>query len=164
AADLSHELKNPVAAIRASAEVLQEGALDEPEQASRFVARIREASVRIEKLLAELLSLAEVETRGPEHLDLVDIGSVIEQILDAHAQEVSRIEMRMDSSLPQVRGDRIWLTRALSNLIDNALVHSPEGSKVEVEVRGLSGEVVIKTTNDGSLDPHVEKSLFRRFV
>ena len=54
AADLSHELKNPVAAIRASAEVLADGALDEPEEAARFVGRIREATTRIEALLGDL--------------------------------------------------------------------------------------------------------------
>ena len=63
AADLSHELKNPVAAIRASAEVLEEGAIDEPEEARRFVARIREATERIERLLGDLLSLARIEGR-----------------------------------------------------------------------------------------------------
>ena len=64
AADLSHELKNPVAAIRASAEVLADGALEEPEEAERFLARIREATSRIEALLGELLSLARLEARG----------------------------------------------------------------------------------------------------
>src|SRR4029079_3441314 len=66
AADLSHELKNPVAAIRASAEVLDEGAIDEPEEAARFVGGIREATTRIEVLLGDLLSLARIEARGVE--------------------------------------------------------------------------------------------------
>ena len=75
AADLSHELKNPVAAIRASAEVLEEGALDEPEEARRFVARIREATERIERLLGELLSLARIEARGAESFEPVDLAA-----------------------------------------------------------------------------------------
>ncbi|KYG05637.1 two-component system sensor protein, partial [Sorangium cellulosum] len=76
AADLSHELKNPVAAIRASAEVLSEGALDDPEEAGRFVARIREAITRIEALLGELLSLARLEARGVEHAAVVDLVAI----------------------------------------------------------------------------------------
>lgn len=72
AADLSHELKNPVAAVRASAEVLEEGAIDEPARARRFVHRIREAAERIEHLLHDLVSLAHIEARGAESLDRVD--------------------------------------------------------------------------------------------
>jgi two-component system sensor histidine kinase CreC len=55
AADLSHELKNPVAAIRASAEVLADGALEEPEEAARFVQRIQEATAASRLLLGDLL-------------------------------------------------------------------------------------------------------------
>src|SRR6202011_5395220 len=79
AADLSHELKNPVAAIRASAEVLVDGALDEPEEAARFVGRIREAPTRIEALLGDLLSLARIEARGVEDAAVIDAGDLAQQ-------------------------------------------------------------------------------------
>ncbi len=76
AADLSHELKNPVAAIRASAEVLADGALDEPEEAARFVGRIQEATTRIDALLGDLLSLARIEARGVEEATELDLSDV----------------------------------------------------------------------------------------
>ncbi len=163
AADLSHELKNPVAAIRASAEVLMEGALDEKNQATRFVGRIHEATVRIERLLAELLSLAAVETRGPEHLDVVSLEHLLEEIVEAHGDDGKRIVSEVDPDAA-ARGDKIWLTRALSNLVDNALFHSPPDSPVHVRIEKDRGELLVTTTNDGTLDEHIEKSLFRRFV
>ncbi|HEY3595386.1 MAG TPA: histidine kinase dimerization/phospho-acceptor domain-containing protein, partial [Polyangiaceae bacterium] len=83
AADLSHELKNPVAAVRASAEVLDEGALAEPEEARRFVARIREATARIETLLGEILSLARIEARGVESSAEVDLGALARAATEA---------------------------------------------------------------------------------
>lgn len=83
AADLSHELKNPVAAVRASAEVLDEGALAEPEEARRFVSRIREATARIEILLGEILSLARIEARGVESSSEVDLGTLARAAADA---------------------------------------------------------------------------------
>src|SRR5207249_384673 len=83
AADLSHELKNPVAAVRASAEVLDEGALAEPEEARRFVARIREATARIETLLGEILSLARIEARGVDSSSEVDVGALARAASDA---------------------------------------------------------------------------------
>ena len=61
AADLSHELKNPVAAIRAAAEVLMDGALDEPEAARRFVSRIAEATQRLQGILNNLLMLTRLQ-------------------------------------------------------------------------------------------------------
>lgn len=163
AADLSHEIKNPVAAIRASAEVLSEGALEEPEQATRFVTRIHEAAVRIERLLAELLSLAAVETRGPEHLDAVPLVPLVESILHAHGEEGSRVQLHIDAPAA-ARADRSWLTRALSNLIDNALFHSPAGTAVNVRIGKRENETLVTVENEGSLDEHVKKSLFRRFV
>src|SRR6267143_1751710 len=68
-ADVSHELKNPVAAIRASAEVLTEGAADQPETARRFALRIRESADKLQQLTQDLLSLARLEARGIEPKD-----------------------------------------------------------------------------------------------
>ncbi|MFW5741419.1 MAG: histidine kinase dimerization/phospho-acceptor domain-containing protein, partial [Myxococcota bacterium] len=83
AADLSHELKNPVAAIRASAEVLDDGALAEPEEAARFVKRIREATSRIEAILSELLSLARIEARGVGDQDTIELDEVVRSSIEA---------------------------------------------------------------------------------
>lgn len=163
AADLSHELKNPVAAIRASAEVLIEGALDERKQAERFVHRIHEAAVRIERLLAELLSLAAVETRGPEHLDAVPLAPILKELVDNHADARGRILTQFDNTAA-ARGDRVWLTRALSNLLDNAVFHSPADAQIQVRIERDGREVVVTTVNPGHLDEHIRKSLFRRFV
>src|SRR4029077_5570651 len=95
AADLSHELKNPVAAIRASAEVLADGALDEPEEAARFVARIQEATTRIEALLGDLLSLARIEARGLEEAAVVDLGELAQQAVH-RARERGGAEARFE--------------------------------------------------------------------
>ena len=166
AADLSHELKNPVAAILASTEVLQEGALGEPLEAARFVRRIREAAARIERLLAELLSLARVETRGPEHLALVSIDELVRQIVDQHdARDLIALSVDGPACL---RGDETWLRRALGNLLDNAAAHGVSAESkpgaIRVVVRKKPREVHIEVENTGSLERHVQKSLFRRFV
>src|SRR6266850_1569840 len=83
-ADVSHELKNPVAAIRASAEVLTEGAADEPETARRFALRIRESADKLQQLTQDLLSLARLEARGIEPKDHpVDLCAVAREAVDA---------------------------------------------------------------------------------
>ncbi len=162
AADLSHELKNPVAAIRASAEVLEEGAIDDPLAARRFVGRIREATDRIERLLRELLGLASIEARGVEAFSPVDVGKMTQSIVES-LDEAKRIELRVEGDL-RVRGDEVWLGRALRNVVDNALAHSEPGSPVRVDVRRDADDVVVSVVNRGSVAAHVQKRAFRRFV
>jgi signal transduction histidine kinase len=163
AADLSHELKNPVAAIRASAEVLEESALDEPAEARRFVGRIREATARIERLLGELLSLARIEARGAEAFEPVDLGPVAEKALDALGDTRQRVALTATGGA-FTRGDESWLGRALANLIDNALTHSEPDSKVSVDVRRDGALVRVSVKSAGAVPTAIRSRLFRRFV
>ncbi|MCU0693113.1 MAG: ATP-binding protein [Polyangiaceae bacterium] len=162
AADLSHELKNPVAAIRASAEVLDEGALAEPEEAARFVRRIREATGRIEALLDELLSLARIESRGVERREAVDLASVVCACAEAHAS-AGAIQVLVEGEVPRVHGDRRWLSRALDNLVHNALTHG-QGAQALVRLHATEQHVIASVVSQGSVQPHIRKRLFRRFV
>lgn len=163
AADLSHELKNPVAAIRASAEVLEESALEEPEQARHFVQRIREASERIERLLSELLGLAHIEARGAESFEPVDLARLARRTLETLGDDRPRVGVVSEGDV-RVSGDELWLTRALANLIDNALLHSQAASPIFVEVVRRGEDVVLTVRNAGVVEPHVRDRLFRRFV
>ncbi len=162
AADLSHELKNPVAAIRASAEILEEGALDEPEEARRFVARIREATARIERLLGDLLGLARIEARGVENYESVDLAALVRTAIEALA-DAKRVALSVEGDA-RVRGDAVWLARAVGNLIDNAIVHSPDDTPIAIAVRREEARVVVTVTSHGEIKRHVRQRLFRRFV
>ncbi|HWE22462.1 MAG TPA: histidine kinase dimerization/phospho-acceptor domain-containing protein, partial [Myxococcales bacterium] len=130
-ADLSHELKNPIASIRASAEVLTEGAADEPETARRFALRIRESADKLQMLTQDLLSLARLEARGihPQRRK-VDLCGIAREAIDAQAPQAARRGVRVELRAPEsaaVRGDPVWLRRALENLLGNAVQHSPDG-------------------------------------
>jgi two-component system sensor histidine kinase CreC len=163
AADLSHELKNPVAAIRASAEVLEESALDEPAEARRFVARIRESTARIERLLGDLLSLARIEARGAETFEPVDVGRIAERALEPLGDARSRVSLEVAGGV-FVRGDESWIGRAISNLLDNALIHSEAGGAVRLEVRREGDAVRVGVRSAGSVPLSIQGRLFRRFV
>jgi two-component system sensor histidine kinase CreC len=163
AADLSHELKNPVAAIRASAEVLEEGAIDDPVAARRFVRRIREAADRIERLLGELLGLANIEARGVEGFSPVDLARLARTVVDAFEEPRSRVDLFTDGDT-RVRGDEAWLGRALGNLVENALAHGLPGSRVLVDVRSEGEDVVVRVESEGEVPAHVRQRAFRRFV
>jgi signal transduction histidine kinase len=163
AADLSHELKNPVAAIRASAEVLEESALEEPAQARHFVQRIREATQRIERLLSELLGLAHIEARGAETFEPVDLARLSRRTLETLGDDRPRVSVVSEGDV-RVSGDELWLTRALANLVDNALVHSEPASHVRIEVVREADSVVLSVRSEGAVERHVQDRLFRRFV
>jgi signal transduction histidine kinase len=151
-----------VAAIRASAEVLEESALEEPVEARRFVARIREAAQRIERLLEELLSLARIEARGASDIEVTRLED-----LARRSQELSRrrgdVELEVSGDT-QVRGDPAWLTRAITNLVDNALLHGNPGTSARVSIVGDGSHVRVSVKNEGRVAQHVRAQLFRRFV
>lgn len=159
AADLSHELKNPVAAIRASGEVLADGALDEPEEAKRFVGRILEATTRIQALLDDLLSLARMEARGVEGARDVDLGTIARE---AAARAATAERDVVATGAGSTRGDGSWLARAVQNLVDNALVHG--AGPVRIDVRREAEEVLLEVASQGEVSKHVRPRLFRRFV
>jgi two-component system, OmpR family, sensor histidine kinase CreC len=168
-ADLSHELKNPIASIRASAEVLTEGAADEAETARRFALRIRESADKLQALTQDLLSLARLEARGIQAQPRkVDLCAIAREAIDAQTPMASargvRVELRAPESAP-VRGDPVWLRRALENLLGNAVQHSPASGRVVVEVaQGPSGWEASVADEGPGVDPAVRERLFERFA
>jgi two-component system, OmpR family, sensor histidine kinase CreC len=163
AADLSHELKNPVAAVRASAEVLEEGAIDEPERARHFVSRIRQAAGRIEDLLHDLVSLAHIEARGAETLERVDFPELVRHQLTVIGESSARVQLDSSDGL-RVHGDAAWLARAVNNLVVNALRHSPTDSPVSVSLTKDGLSISLSVQNEGEVIGRVRDQLFRRFV
>jgi signal transduction histidine kinase len=151
-----------VAAIRASAEILEEGALDEPDEARRFVGRIRESVARIERLLKELLSLARIEAHGAEQFEPVQVTQLVRRAIDA-VSNPSRVTLTSHSSA-RIRGEPGWLSRAVSNLVENGLTHSAADTPVEVSIEETDGALTIVVESAGSVEPHVRSNLFRRFV
>jgi signal transduction histidine kinase len=169
-ADLSHELKNPVAAIRASAEVLTEGAADEPETARRFALRIRESADKLQALTQDLLSLARLEARGvaaaPKPVDLCAIArQAIHAQGPASAARSIRLELRAAPDSAPVRGDPVWLQRAIENLVGNAMQHSPDGARVAIEIAQDGNGWLATVADEGSgVDPAIRDRLFERFA
>nr|WP_240807477.1 histidine kinase dimerization/phospho-acceptor domain-containing protein [Polyangium spumosum] len=163
AADLSHELKNPVAAIRASAEVLADGALEEPEEAARFVGRIQQATERIEALLGDLLNLARIEARGVEDAAVVDLAKLARDAAALARERGALVDVSTTGAVT-VRGSALWLSRALENLLDNAVTHGEPGEVIHVSLVRDGDEVRFTVRSRGRIHPHVAGRLFRRFV
>ncbi len=129
---LTHELKSPLAGIRAAAELLQEE-LPAADRA-RFLANLRGESERLHGLIERLLALAAVERRDALQDPVpVDLGALVAEVaLDLAARTAQRrVELIVAGTAPPVTGERFLLRQAVENLLINALDFAPAGSRVE---------------------------------
>lgn len=142
-ANVSHELKTPLAAIRAYAETLRDGALEDRPAAERFVARILDQSRRLQALLDDLLTLSRLESlderRRPEPVDPLPIlRRAVEVVEDAARGR--NVEVRLEeprepgAQVPPVLADREGLERLATNLLENAVKYNREGGRVTVRL------------------------------
>jgi|GEM_PF-1322667 len=168
-ADLSHDLKNPVAAIRASVEVLLSGASEEVDSRARFLGRIDEASERLDRLLSDFLSVARLEASGIRYdLKPWSLEEVVRAAISSHeaVAEVKGVGFMFSAEpITKVNGSRRWVIRAVENLIANAVRHSPRGGVVRLSLSERVGEVVLEIEDEGSgVEDGLKERLFERFI
>lgn len=167
-ANVSHELKTPLAAIRGYAETLLDGALEETATARRFLDRILSQCRRLQALLDDLLTLSRLEGVEPprerEPVDLADVVHRAAELLSAAARE-KRVRVEVDEQpVSPVLGDADSLERLVLNLLDNAIKYNrPEGTVV-LRLFETGSEIVLEVTDTGIGIPQDSlPRLFERF-
>ena len=167
-ADLSHELKNPVSAIRAATEVLTEGAIDDEQARDRFLNRIDEASKRLEILLNDLLMLARLEARGlgPTQRPLILDDLIRQATRGLSAQiEAKALTLKLELQPIEVSADAQWLQRAVENLLANGIRYSPPEGTIHLSTQLRDGFVTIRVLDQGpGVAGHIKEQVFERFV
>jgi two-component system phosphate regulon sensor histidine kinase PhoR len=169
-ANVSHELKTPLAAIRGYAETLRDGALEEQETARRFTDRLLWQCRRLQALLDDLLTLSKLESVAPpadrerEAVDLAALGQRAVEMLSAAARERQlRLELK-DEGLPRLPGDADGLERLLVNLLDNAIKYNRPGGEVRLRLARQAGQAVIEVTDTGiGIPAEALPRIFERF-
>ena len=173
-ANVSHELKTPLSAIRGFAETLRDGALEDPEAARRFTDRILEQCQRLQALLHDLLILSRLESADvPLDLDEpVDLTRVVRRALEvvqprARAKE---IELQVEGGpVPTLAGNSASLERLVLNLLENAVKYNRRGGHVTVRLTSFkrprgAGQVVLEVSDDGiGIPPDSLPRIFERF-
>ncbi len=153
-ANVSHELKTPLAAIRGYAETLRDGALEEPPTATRFVDRILAQSRRLQALLEDLLTLSRLESlgRSPERqsVDLPSLAKRVVETVGPLAQEKG-VRLEIACARPaRYSGDAESLERMVSNLVENAIKYNRPHGTVRIEIRAApDGGPVISIADNG---------------
>lgn len=163
---LTHEMKSPLAAIRASAELLEQPL--PPDDRARFAGSIRAQSERLALMIDRMLALAGVEHRQRlESPQPVDIATLLDRVADDSRPRVQakaqRLELRVDGT-PTVCGDAFLLRQALANLVENAADFAPAGSALEVDACIEDGLVRIRVCDRGpGIPDYAHDRVFERF-
>lgn len=168
-ANVSHELKTPLTAIKAYAETLRGGAMDDREAAHRFLERIEEQADRLHSLILDMLMLARIES-AQQAFDIgaVSIGEVVGNCLEGHrpAAEARQIRLVVEPEQPpaMVRADREGLRGILDNLVDNAVKYTPQGGQVTLHwtCDGDMARIQVQDTGIGIREED-QRRVFERF-
>ena len=157
----SHELKTPVAAIKAAAETVLMELEDDQEMARRFSGRILDNAVRMSRIVSDLLDLSRLETASPP-LEVCDLAEIMQEVVERFVSSGPRVDLQ--AAPTWVRGSRSYLALACGNLLENAVRHTPEEGWVWSEVTSENGEATVVVADNGSGIPSQElPRIFERF-
>ena len=167
-ANVSHELRTPITVIRANAETLLDGALDDRERGPKFVEAMHRSAERLTRLVADLLDLSRIEAgHYVTELQPVSVARVVEGILEGlEGKAIERqIEIAADvDDRLEVEAASMGLSQVLQNLLDNAIKYTPTGGHIVVRTRATEDVVRIEIEDDGpGIEPHHRERIFERF-
>jgi two-component system sensor histidine kinase ChvG len=170
AADVAHELKNPLAAARSTAEAMAYAKTDADRM--ELVTEIQSELKRLNRLINDISSTSRLDAElARQHMETVDVRGVLESInslfTDMLADDTRKIDLIIEPAAPssyKVRGNDGRLGQVFTNLIDNALSFSPEGGKITVRARPNGSKIEISVEDDGpGIPPDKLSQIFDRF-
>lgn len=166
-ANVSHELKTPVAAMGILAEALLESANDE-NVVRHFGEKILAESQRLANMVGELIELSRLQGAEPlPELGEADVDDVVSEVISRHKIAAGNANITITTDAPsglRVLGDQTLLVTALANLVANAIAYSPQGSNVSVSRRRRDDMVEIAVTDRGiGIAEADQERVFERF-
>jgi two-component system sensor histidine kinase SenX3 len=157
----SHELKTPVAAIKAAAETVLIALEDDQEVVSSFSGRILDNAVRMSRTVSDLLDLSRLES-GTLPLEACDLAEVVGEVVERFLTARPSIEWEAEPTL--VMGNPSYLALACRNLLENAVRHTPDDGRILVTIGADGGEATVVVTDNGTGIPSDElPRIFERF-
>lgn len=152
-ANVSHELKTPVTSLKGFTETLLDGAMNDEQLREQFLTIIAKESVRLEGLITDLLELSKIEGEhfelNWEEVNLESLTSEMKMMLSEKAAAKNmQIYTKVDGDVT-VPGDPGRLKQVLVNLINNAIVYSPEGGDIHIRLKGQEENVVMEVSDTG---------------
>ena len=167
--NVSHELRTPLALIRLYAETLELGRITAHEKKEEYYQIIRKESERLTALINNILDFSRIEA-GRKEYDFreTDIAELVRNTLDAYRYQIEQqgfaFEQSIDSSIPTVRVDREAITRALVNLVNNALKYSAHEKFLGVKLYRANGVLKLEVVDRGiGITRREQSKIFEKF-
>ncbi|MGK2931590.1 MAG: ATP-binding protein [Solirubrobacterales bacterium] len=163
-ADASHDLRTPLTIIKGQLEVLSRTPDPSRDDIERVTDLVRNAVARMDRLVADLLTLAKAESRHSGKMERVSLESILSSEIESFEDGSDR---RFELSAPggaEVRADREQLARAVSNLVGNAVQHTEPDGRVRISAKESAGQILISVEDDGPGVPaEMRDVVFNRF-
>jgi two-component system sensor histidine kinase ChvG len=168
AADVAHEIKNPLASLRSALDGADN--VKDPALRAQLMAVAKADVHRMDRLISDISDASRVDSQlAKAKFEPIDLGDMIEQLLQAREhrggdQDISIAFARPRRGIAVVMGEDMRLERMLTNLIDNAVSFSPPGALVEISATRAEEDVIIRVSDEGPGVPENEReAIFRRF-
>ena len=168
AADVTHELKNPLASLRSAVDSLER--IDDPALRAQLIDVVRQDVVRLDRLIGDIGEAARTDAElARARFEPVDLGILIGQLVSSWETRRETGNVRIAFARPRrasaiVMGEPGRLARAIDNLIDNAISFSPPGGLVEIAATHVGDEIFIRIDDEGPGVPaELREAIFNRF-
>ena len=165
-ADASHELRTPLSSIRGYAELFRRGAASNPEDLGKAMQRIESESIRMAKLVDDLLLLARLDEGRPLEIRPVDLSQIAVECAADQLVADRNHPITVRAATPVVvDGDEARLRQVVTNLVRNAVVHTPDHTEIEVTVTEEDDRGVVEVQDHGpGIPAQAQDRIFERFV
>jgi signal transduction histidine kinase len=168
-AAVSHDLRTPLASLRAMAEALHDGVVDDPDSVRRYLRAIQGDIQRLSALIDDLFELSQLDA-GALRLDRqpVAIAELVAETAASMQAQAERKAIRLDcvfeGAAATVEVDPLRVHRVLANLLQNAVRHTPAGGRVVVQAYDRPGEVEVRVADTGEgISAHALPHVFEPF-
>ena len=168
---IAHDLRTPLFSLRGSLEGLQRGIVTTPEQRARYLRIAADKANQLEHLIADLFTYTRIEYMGEmPSIDKVDMTRLLRDIVDGERPQADEQGIVFSLDVPVssliIDGDGHLLTRAIENIVDNAVRHTPDGGTIRIAAGLQPGEIMVTVTDSGpgfaAEDiPHLFEPLYR---
>lgn len=168
--DITHDLKTPITTIAGYTQALNDGVVKEPEKQKQYLAAMQKKSLEMSELITFLFNYVKLDSEGfslkKERVNITEF--VLRIAADAYT-DMEDAEMEYDVDIPEVAGcaevDKAQFTRALTNLITNAVKHNSPGTKIKIRMKNEFGYWIIKVMDSGEkIEETLVAHLFDPFV
>lgn len=168
AADVAHEIKNPLASLRSALDGLEN--VKKPDHREQLMDVAKADVLRMDRLISDISDASRIDAQlAKAKFEPIDLGDMIDQLLGSRESRnadgsVTIAFARPRRGIAQIMGEDLRLERVLTNLLDNAVSFSPEGGLVEVSATRSGDDVIVRIMDQGPGIPANEReAVFRRF-